>query len=75
MTKPEGNHQDVWDIVENIRTQPFHWKGPEEVADIVAKAIMAAKAEEREACAAMFEKHPFHYMVSVAIRNRDTANQ
>lgn len=66
--KPEDIPQDIWDDLEGFRTQPFHWKGPEEVALLLA---YAAKAE-REACAAMFERHPFHYVVADAIRNRGT---
>lgn len=51
--KPEDIPQDIWDDLEGFRTQPFHWKGPEEVALLLA---YAAKAE-REACARYVEGH------------------
>jgi hypothetical protein len=39
--KPEDVSQEAWDAVQHIRNEPFHWKGPEEVALLVARAIMA----------------------------------
>lgn len=57
MSKPDGITQDAWDATDKIRNEPFHWKGPEECAFLVAKAIMAAKAEEREACAVVAESY------------------
>lgn len=59
--KPEDIPQEVWDQVAHIHSQPFHWRGPEEVAQIVARAIMAAEKRgeerEREACAAVADEY------------------
>lgn len=82
MTKPEDIPQDIWDDLEGFRTQPFHWKGPEEVALLLA---YAAKAE-REACAQYCEtfagqfpeypefdeQHNCAMSLAFGIRNRDT---
>lgn len=46
MTKPDWCPEDIWEQTDKIRNGPFHWKGPEEVAVIVARAILA----ERERC-------------------------
>lgn len=58
MSKPDGIPDDVWGMTEKIRNQPYHWKGPMEVAIIVAHAIMA----ERERCAGILEDN--HTIIS-----------
>jgi hypothetical protein len=49
MGKPDWCPQDVWDKAESHRQL---WaRGPASIKEAVARAILAAKAEEREACA------------------------
>lgn len=59
-SRPEDIPQDVWDRAALISEQRFQSKYcPHQfkfLAEDIARAIMAAKAEEREACAAMADK-------------------
>lgn len=52
MSKPDDIPQDVWDMAAN--TLDDHAYNPLRVIPI-ARAIMAAKAEEREACAKLVD--------------------
>lgn len=67
MSKPEDIPQDVWDksiaLMQGIPAD-FSWDGFEDAksnhacaAEEVARAIMDAKAEEREACAAVADEY------------------
>lgn len=51
MARPEDIPEWAWAQVAYIRSQPFHWKGPDEVAALVARAIVESAEDEREACA------------------------
>lgn len=56
MSKPEDIPQDVWGDAEYHVTGPRPTRDDEwETVEMLARAIMAAKAEEREACARVAE--------------------
>ncbi len=64
MSKPEDIPQDVWDVAVNLASSLYLNTDDEGRAYIpsdefptVARTIMAAKAEEREACATIIQEN------------------
>lgn len=90
MAKPEDIPQDVWDRARSTFAElltPFRYEDKEAFADAehIARAILSAVEEERDACAAVTDQVGADYgedeprwfecceTVSAAIRNRKGA--
>jgi hypothetical protein len=59
MTKPDDIDQDAWEKAHrSIRSMTSRPMSEIDVASAIARAIMSARAEEREACARLAEIWP-----------------
>lgn len=79
MSKPEDIPQDVWNVAEAKAIDYLNWFGAAlksddqyVLAQTIARAILAAKAEEREACAQVADEYQYTY-VARRIRKRGEA--
>lgn len=59
MSKPNDIPQDVWDRSLSAFDEMCRVVEGSDDREIIARAILAAKAEEREACAVKAEQYPF----------------
>lgn len=80
MSKPDDVPQDVWDTASNCilyarRSETYELMDDLDDIEIVARAIMAAKAEERSAFVDMIEQFGSAKLIRharAAIRNRSS---
>ena len=65
MTRPLDIPQDVWDAALEV-FETYLYNG-ESAQEIIARAILSAKAEEREACAQLIEQHDLWFSFEPAV--------
>jgi hypothetical protein len=67
MSKPDDITQEVWDEAIRLYDETYLPNCPEDFAVPVARAIMAAIAQEREECAKVAERTDRYWDASPAI--------